>query len=70
MLRCITNFGSGALGVKLDILKALNQPDVREKVNQVGFEVIANTPDEFAQQVRHEIALVTKVAKAANIKLD
>ena len=44
--------------------------NAREKISQVGFEVIGNTPEEFAAQVRREVALVARLAKAANIKLD
>jgi tripartite-type tricarboxylate transporter receptor subunit TctC len=53
-----------------DILKALKLPDSTEKINQVGFDVIANTPEQFAAQIKSELALVGKVAKAANIRLD
>jgi tripartite-type tricarboxylate transporter receptor subunit TctC len=53
-----------------DILKALRNPEARDKMNQVGFEVIANTPEEFTAEVKREIALVAKIAKAAHIKLD
>jgi hypothetical protein len=34
-----------------------------------GFQVIANTPDEFAARVRKQTALAARLAKAANIKL-
>ncbi len=53
-----------------DILRTLKLPEVEEKINQAGFEVIANTPEQFAAQIKSEQALVAKVAKAANIKLE
>ena len=53
-----------------DIVKAITQPEAVEKINQAGFEVIANSPEQFAAQIRKELALVAKVAKAANIRLE
>jgi tripartite-type tricarboxylate transporter receptor subunit TctC len=53
-----------------DVLKAIKLPETVERINQAGFEVIANTPEEFAAQIKQEIALVDKVAKAAHIKLE
>jgi len=51
-------------------VKAMKQPEAVEKINQLGFDVIANSPEQFAAQIKQEIALVTKVVKAANIKLE
>jgi tripartite-type tricarboxylate transporter receptor subunit TctC len=53
-----------------DTVRALRAQETREQINKVGFEVIANTPEEFAAQVKRETALVDRVAKAASIKLD
>jgi putative tricarboxylic transport membrane protein len=53
-----------------DLLKSMRNPEARDKMNQVGFEVIANAPAEFAAQIRKETALVARIAKAANIKLE
>jgi tripartite-type tricarboxylate transporter receptor subunit TctC len=53
-----------------DTVRALRLPETREQINKVGFEAIANTPEEFAAQVKREIALVERVTRAANIKLD
>ncbi len=53
-----------------DVQKALRNPEARDKMNQVGFEVIGNTPEQFAAQIKREIALVEKIARAANIRLE
>jgi tripartite-type tricarboxylate transporter receptor subunit TctC len=53
-----------------DIVKALAQPDAKERVTALGFEIIASTPDQFAAQVKTEIAKWGKVIKAAGIKAD
>lgn len=51
-----------------DVAKILAQPEVKERVSGLGFDVIASTPDAFAAQVRAEIAKWTKVVKDAGIK--
>jgi tripartite-type tricarboxylate transporter receptor subunit TctC len=38
-----------------EIVKVVNMPNVKARFDQLGFEVVANTPDEFAAQIRAEI---------------
>jgi len=45
-------------------------PDIKERFEGLGLEPIANTPAEFAAQIRKEIAQWGKVIKGANIKID
>jgi tripartite-type tricarboxylate transporter receptor subunit TctC len=45
-------------------------PDVREKLAALGFEPVANTPEQFAAYLRTEIERWAKVVKAANIKVE
>lgn len=52
-----------------DVMKALQIPEAKIKINQIGFEVSGNTPEEFAAQIKREIALTARIAKAAGIKL-
>jgi len=42
-------------------------PDVKEKCAQLGFEVVANKPDEFAVYIKKEVDKWGKVIKDANI---
>jgi tripartite-type tricarboxylate transporter receptor subunit TctC len=51
-----------------EIAKIVKEPDVKEKFAALGFEAVANTPDEFAAQIKAEIAKWGKVVKDANIK--
>src|SRR5687768_3745893 len=51
-----------------EFVKVLKQPDVIAKLNDQGFEVVASTPEWFAQYIRTEIAKWSKVIKAAGIK--
>ena len=51
-----------------DSAKALHQPAIKAKMAEAGFEVIGNTPEEFAVLIRRQIDLVGRIVKAANIK--
>ena len=53
-----------------DVVKILNQPDMREKLAGLGFETVASSSEEFAQQIRIEVAKWTKVVKEAGIKVE
>ena len=35
-----------------------------------GFDVVSGTPEQFANHIKSEIARMTKIAAAANIKAD
>ena len=50
------------------IVKALRSPDVRERMNQIGFDVVANTPDEFGKFMQEEVTRWTQVVNRGNIK--
>ena len=52
------------------LVKALAQPEVREKFATQGLDAASSTPAEFGAHIRSEIEKWGKVAKAANIKLD
>jgi tripartite-type tricarboxylate transporter receptor subunit TctC len=56
--------------VHADIAKALAQPDVRERVAALGFDIVASTPEQFAAQVKAEIEKWGKVIRAAGLKAD
>jgi len=53
-----------------DLMKAVSMPDVKAGLLKVGMTAVGNTPEQFGQYIRDEIAKWTKVAKAANIKLE
>jgi tripartite-type tricarboxylate transporter receptor subunit TctC len=50
-----------------EIVKALHQPDVQEKCKQVGLEIVADTPAEFAVYIKKEIDRWHKVIVDAKI---
>jgi len=51
-------------------VRALRSPDVRERLTQIGFDVVASTPDEFGQFMRTEVDRWTKVVERGGIKPD
>jgi tripartite-type tricarboxylate transporter receptor subunit TctC len=53
-----------------DILKALANPDLRERLQSQGLEPVGDTPQAFAAYVKQQIAQWTKVVKDAGIKVE
>ena len=51
-------------------VKALRSPDVRERMNQIGFDVVASSPDEFGRFMKEEVDRWTKVVNRGGIKPD
>ena len=45
-------------------------PDIKERFAVLGLEPVTNTPEEFAAQIRREIAKWGKVIRDANIKME
>jgi tripartite-type tricarboxylate transporter receptor subunit TctC len=53
-----------------DLVRAVNSPDVKEKIIGLGNYVIGDTPEQFAAFMRAESAKWAQVVKKANIRLD
>ncbi|CAG0984335.1 hypothetical protein BURK1_01916 [Burkholderiales bacterium] len=53
-----------------EIRAILAQPDVRARFGELGFDVVGDTPDEFAAFLRSENAKWKKIAEIAGTKLD
>jgi len=51
-----------------EIVRALNSPDLRERLTSQGGDPVGNTPEQFTAFVQNEIAKWAKVIKAAGIK--
>ena len=52
------------------LLQALAQPAVREKLQGLGFDVIASTPEAYARLIRDEIERWSKVVKEQDIHVE
>lgn len=53
-----------------DFRKLLARPDVAKRMHEFGITVVGNSPQEFGAFIRTEIERWTRVARAANVKLD
>ena len=51
-----------------EIVKIISPAEVRAKLDEIGFTVIASTPEEFSARVKRDIELVGKVVKTAGIQ--
>jgi tripartite-type tricarboxylate transporter receptor subunit TctC len=52
------------------MVKALRSPDVSERMGQIGFDVVASSPDEFGKFMREEVDRWTRVVNKGGIKPD
>jgi tripartite-type tricarboxylate transporter receptor subunit TctC len=52
------------------VIKAARSPDIRQRLLEQGAEPIGNTPEEFARQLREEVARWNKVVAASGIRVD
>jgi tripartite-type tricarboxylate transporter receptor subunit TctC len=50
------------------IVKSLHHPDAQARWIANGYEVLGNTPEEFAAQIRQQTVLVASIVKSAGIK--
>jgi tripartite-type tricarboxylate transporter receptor subunit TctC len=46
----------------------LAEPEVRERYAVLGIEPVGNTPEQFARQIRADLARWEKVVKQANVR--
>jgi tripartite-type tricarboxylate transporter receptor subunit TctC len=53
-----------------EMVKALNQPDVKERFASQGVELVGNKPEEFAAFLQKEHAKWSKVVKASGARAD
>lgn len=51
-----------------DVAKVVAQPDTREKLLNMGVDVRANSPQQFAVFLRSEMARYAKLVKDNNLK--
>jgi tripartite-type tricarboxylate transporter receptor subunit TctC len=56
--------------VLTEVLKALKEPDIREKINNLGAEPTGLTPDEFMRFLVADIDKYRKLAQRLNLKIE
>jgi tripartite-type tricarboxylate transporter receptor subunit TctC len=52
------------------VKKAMEDPAVRKRIEDTGSLVVANTPDQFAAQIKAEYEVYKKVVEESKLKLD
>jgi tripartite-type tricarboxylate transporter receptor subunit TctC len=52
------------------MVRALRSPEIRERMTQIGFDVVAGTPEEFGQFMKAEVDRWTTVVNKGGIKPD
>ena len=53
-----------------EIVKIVALPDVQKRLDELGFQVVANSPAEFAAQIKTELERWAKVIRDAKIKVE
>jgi tripartite-type tricarboxylate transporter receptor subunit TctC len=53
-----------------DIVKLVAMPEVRQRLETLGFAPVANTPHDFGERIKTEIAKWGKVVRDASIRAD
>ena len=53
-----------------EIVKGMSSPAGRERLNQLAFDPVLSTPDQYAAHIKSEVAKWAQVAKTAGAKLD
>jgi tripartite-type tricarboxylate transporter receptor subunit TctC len=52
------------------VVKSLNDPAVRKRIEDTGSLIVANKPEEFAAQIKAEYEVYKRVVDSAKLKLD
>lgn len=53
-----------------EIVKALNTPDIKERLKEMQFDLVASSPEQFSDWIRSEIQKWGKVIKATGTKVE
>ena len=53
-----------------EIARIVALPEVRDRLTGLGFDPIANTPEEFGARIKSEFVKWGKVVRAANLKAE
>jgi tripartite-type tricarboxylate transporter receptor subunit TctC len=53
-----------------EIVKIVKMSDVQKRLDDLGFQVVANSPDQFAARIKTEMEKWAKVIRDAKIKVD
>ena len=62
--------GDVAAKLNAEVVRIVNLPDIREKLDGMGVDPLGNTSEQMAEWIRREITRYGPVVKAANIKAE
>jgi tripartite-type tricarboxylate transporter receptor subunit TctC len=51
-----------------EIVRSIALPDIKERLDALGFEPAAGTPEDMARQIKIEMEIWSKVIRAANVR--
>ena len=60
---------TGRLRSRRNASKALNAPEVRERLTGLGGQIVASTPEEFEAKFRADLAMFARIVREARIPL-
>jgi tripartite-type tricarboxylate transporter receptor subunit TctC len=58
------------LKLNAEVIKALAQPDARDRLATVGVDAIGNTPEQFADEIKSDILKWGKTIRTAHVRAD
>ena len=61
---------TGVQTCALPISIALKEADTRERFSTLGIEPVGNTPEQFAEQIKSDLARWGKVVEQAKIRVE
>ena len=53
-----------------DIIAILATAEMQERIQRMGYDVIASTPEEFGTQMKNDVARWSEVVRRANIPMN
>ena len=56
--------------IAADIKRLMAVAETKQRVQELGFDIVASTPEEFAAQVKTEVEKWGKVIKASGLKAE
>jgi tripartite-type tricarboxylate transporter receptor subunit TctC len=56
--------------ISAGVKKAVEEPAVRKRIEDTGSLIVANSPEQFAAQIKAEYEVYKQVVKKQNLKLD
>ena len=52
------------------LVRALRQPALQAKMSEMGFDIVAGSPEAYGRKIRQEIELWSRIVKDNQIKTD